>query len=280
MEKAIRHTRHSEIVSHVTEGVTHLFTLIELLVVIAIIAILAAMLLPALSKAREKARQITCTNNQKQLMLSIAMYTNDFDGTIQCHKDGDGCWINPIFESGYLSGKTTDGPVKEAFCPSLYKAKAMSWWEKLLTYGGIRASMNGYGSTASYQNMSCFAASQTGANSTWNICINMEQCKSPSSTIWLGDSYNHNLVSGVTVPAGRSTVKIDAGSPPTSWDAQACFSICNHNGRGNFAFFDGHVESLTDNLLDAIKTSYKQNGVDLSNTQISYYNKNGSFIRR
>ncbi len=55
------------------------FTLIELLVVIAIIAILAAILFPVFARAREKARQTTCTSNQRQIVASIQMYAQDHE---------------------------------------------------------------------------------------------------------------------------------------------------------------------------------------------------------
>ena len=64
------------------------FTLIELLVVIAIISILAAILFPVFARARENARRASCQSNEKNLMLSIMQYTQDYDERMPHHWSG------------------------------------------------------------------------------------------------------------------------------------------------------------------------------------------------
>lgn len=92
-----------------------MFTLIELLVVIAIIAILAAMLLPSLQRARTFAYNSACVNNQRQVILAMVNYTDDFEEWLPPNQTGAGTWLNTyrfwpaiLTGHGYLPVKATE----------------------------------------------------------------------------------------------------------------------------------------------------------------------------
>jgi len=116
------------------QGPRRAFTLIELLVVIAIIAILAAILFPVFAKAREKARQTSCTSNLKQIGTAMSMYTQDYDEMmVNCYMYHDSgqtklAWFPDLVDPYVKNAKVW-------ICPSQAQVWTSTWKRDWLPVG-------------------------------------------------------------------------------------------------------------------------------------------------